>query len=84
MLLVFDSKSSVILLNNDAAKTTYNITSIIVKTILVINPTKAPFPADFALLGFLPSYMRNKIKPTKGIKNPKIAKPMLELSSEIF
>jgi hypothetical protein len=72
------------LLNNDAVKTTYSIISIIDKTIFVINPIKAPFPADLALLGFLPSYIRNRIKPTSGMKKPKSAKPKLELSSEIF
>ena len=54
------------------------------KTILVIKPIKAPLPADLARLGFFPSYMRKRIKPTIGIKNPKIANPKLELSSETF
>ena len=41
-------------------------------------------PADLARLGFFPSYIRKRIKPTIGTKNPKIANPKLELSSETF
>ena len=81
---ILDSISSDILLKSETAKTTYRITRIIDKTILVIKPIKAPLPADLARLGFFPSYMRKRIKPTIGIKNPKIANPKLELSSEII
>ena len=81
---ILDSISSYMLLHSVASKTTYRITRIIDKTILVIKPIKAPLPTDLARLGFFPSYMRKRIKPTIGIKNPKIANQILELSSETF
>ncbi|MGN1054551.1 MAG: hypothetical protein ACI4P1_04670 [Erysipelotrichaceae bacterium] len=70
------------ILKNEVAKTTYKITEIIDITILVIKPIKAPLSANLARLGFFPSYIRKRIKPTIGIKNPKIANQILELSSE--
>lgn len=76
-----DSISSDMLVKSILAKTIYRITRIMDKTILVMNPIKAPLPADLAHLGFFPSYMRKRIKPTIGIKNPKSANPKLELSS---
>ena len=71
-----------ILLKSEVAKTTYRITRMIAKTISVIKPIKAPLTADLARLGFFSSYIRKRIKPTIGIKNPKIANPKLKLSSE--
>ena len=81
---ILDSISFDKLLKSVAAKTTYKITRIIDKTILVIKPIKAPLPADFARFGFFPSYIRKRIKPTIGMKKPKIANPKLERSSLAF
>lgn len=49
--------------------------TIIHKTTLMMTETSAPIPACFALTGFSVFQMRNRMSPTRGMKNPNTAHP---------
>ncbi len=64
--------------NDDIAEPTMrtSITTIITpRTMLTINPIRAPFPAVFASAGLVFFQTKYKIKPTTGRKKPKTAHP---------